>query len=122
MGAAAAALLDVVDPAVMVADAAEGAMPNVVDGAGMPDVRGFADALEAPEKAGDPPEAEGLGIALVMFGFKTLLAISCQPPTNNTVKESLLVNHMHHAVRDQDVWRDDLGAVDEDVAVFKCDG
>ena len=55
--------------------AAEVAMLRVVDGAGTPDVRGLAEALEAPENAGDPLEAEGLGVADVRFGFKTLTSI-----------------------------------------------
>ena len=47
-------------------------MPSVVDGVGMPDVNGFSDTLEAPEKAGDPLEAEGDGKTLVAFGLRTL--------------------------------------------------
>ena len=112
----AAALLDEVAPLAVEAGATEGAIPNVVEGAGIPDVRGFSEALEAPEKAGIPPEAVGLEIACVAFGFKTLLVISSRLYRTHQIVS--LINDMNNPVCNQYVGDDDFGAVDEYIAII----
>lgn len=74
MGAAAPVLGALLGEAL--ADAGVGAAPSVAVGVGTPDVSGLSVALEAPVKAGDPPDAEAPGVALVALGFKTLFNFS----------------------------------------------
>ena len=59
-------------------EAGAGVGPVPIDdvGAGTPDVRGFSDALEAPANATDCTDADACGIALVMFGLRTLSEVS----------------------------------------------
>ena len=49
-----------------------GPVPTDAVGAGTPDVSGSSVALEAPEYATACVEADGSGVALVAFGFRTL--------------------------------------------------
>jgi len=62
--------LDVPEPIVAVAGV--GAIPIVMVGVGIPDVRGSLSTLEALAKATDCVDAVGLGIAVVMLGLRTL--------------------------------------------------
>ena len=54
-------------------EAGVGAIPIVIDGVGTPDVRGLSLAEVAPAKATDWVEAVGFGIAIVLFGLRTLM-------------------------------------------------
>lgn len=64
----------VVDEAPPAADdwAAPAPPARVAVGVGTPEVYGTSVAVEAPEKAADWVDAVGLGIAIVMLGFRTL--------------------------------------------------
>lgn len=81
IGAAAALLGELLEEPLggALAEAGVGAAPSVAVGVGTPAVRGLSVALDAPVNAGDPADAEGVGVALVALGFKTLLDLSRCP-------------------------------------------
>jgi len=90
-------------------------------GVATPEVYGTSLAEEAPEKAADWEDAVGLGVAIVMLGFKTL-SVDLAPMIGNSSKINILVNDMDDTVGHQDVGHDDLCRVDECGPVDHGDG